>query len=284
MTDETELLEMLNSSRASARYDACEELRVAPSLSDAEVQALEKARNDPDHLVRDAAKEALSTHKMPTDFSPIETEIEMPVCANCLKPLLEEQAITFTGKDNTRITLCVDCASTTKNEQESQTKNQAFRSYWKSIGCLFSFPLYITLFIYLTWKHLRLTNDIMPSRGGPYYDGEDRFCFSAFIPTIILGTLFYIAANTLFESKSPWVRRILNNQNNPLLMQTVFGILILIPPILLWFVLDWLFNWIVGPVEYLPFNVKNLISQNLVYLIILLLLIVLSNIRSKRKS
>lgn len=56
-------IKMLESPKASARYDACESLRVAPSLNEAAVAALERASNDSDPEVRDAAKRALNVHQ-----------------------------------------------------------------------------------------------------------------------------------------------------------------------------------------------------------------------------
>lgn len=52
-------VQMLESSKASARYDACEELRVANESSPAAVAALEKATQDPNRDVAEAAKNAL---------------------------------------------------------------------------------------------------------------------------------------------------------------------------------------------------------------------------------
>jgi hypothetical protein len=63
MADIDKFMLMLQSPRASRRYDACEELRLAASLSPAVIDALEKATNDPDPLVRDAATRALAAHK-----------------------------------------------------------------------------------------------------------------------------------------------------------------------------------------------------------------------------
>lgn len=63
MDDVTKLLERLKSNDKIARFDACEELRVAPSLPDKAIQALEKATDDPDELVSDAAIRALQTHQ-----------------------------------------------------------------------------------------------------------------------------------------------------------------------------------------------------------------------------
>jgi ABC-type multidrug transport system fused ATPase/permease subunit len=56
-------IKMLDSPKASARCDACESLRVAPSLNDAAFAALERASKDPDPEVRDAAQRALDLHR-----------------------------------------------------------------------------------------------------------------------------------------------------------------------------------------------------------------------------
>jgi len=75
--DEVEkLIKALESPKASARYDACESLRVAPSLNDAAVAALERASNDSDPEVRDAAHRALNLHKTAPDYV-------KPSCPSC---------------------------------------------------------------------------------------------------------------------------------------------------------------------------------------------------------
>jgi hypothetical protein len=62
--DEIERLsKALESPKASVRYDACESLRVTPTLNDAAIAALERVSNDSDPDVRDAAQRALSLHQ-----------------------------------------------------------------------------------------------------------------------------------------------------------------------------------------------------------------------------
>ena len=56
-------IKMLENPKASVRYDGCESLRVAPSLSDAALAVVERASNDPDPDVRDAAQIALDLHR-----------------------------------------------------------------------------------------------------------------------------------------------------------------------------------------------------------------------------
>lgn len=63
MDDVEKLIKALESPKASARYDACESLRVSPSLNNAAIAALERASNDVDPKVRDAAQNALSLHQ-----------------------------------------------------------------------------------------------------------------------------------------------------------------------------------------------------------------------------
>ena len=50
---------MLESPKASVKFEACEELRVANESSEAAVLALEKVARDPDPTVADAARRAL---------------------------------------------------------------------------------------------------------------------------------------------------------------------------------------------------------------------------------
>jgi formylglycine-generating enzyme required for sulfatase activity len=73
-------VQMLDSPKASVRYDACESLRVAPSLDDAAKAALERASDDPDPDVRDAAQRALIVHRPapppPSEIEPPHPEIE----------------------------------------------------------------------------------------------------------------------------------------------------------------------------------------------------------------
>lgn len=63
MSEESRYLEMLKSPKASVRYEACELLRVQPSLSPDALSALELALEDPDRSVRDSAGSALKVHK-----------------------------------------------------------------------------------------------------------------------------------------------------------------------------------------------------------------------------
>jgi predicted RNA-binding Zn-ribbon protein involved in translation (DUF1610 family) len=76
------LIKTLDSPKSSARYDACELLRVAPSLNDAAVAALERASNDPDPEVRDAAQRALDLHRTArkTDATPDDVTLSCPSC------------------------------------------------------------------------------------------------------------------------------------------------------------------------------------------------------------
>jgi len=65
MPDERRLLKKLGSGRPAARYDACEELRVAARISGEAMAALEATLHDEDPLVVDAAKRALAMHMHP---------------------------------------------------------------------------------------------------------------------------------------------------------------------------------------------------------------------------
>ncbi len=58
-------LERLNSPNKDTRYEACEELRVAESLPQEAITALELPAKDQDTLVADAARRALLTHRPP---------------------------------------------------------------------------------------------------------------------------------------------------------------------------------------------------------------------------
>jgi hypothetical protein len=62
-TDVSKLLARLRSADRTSRYDACEELRVASSLSATALLALQEATHDPDPLVADAATRAFRTHR-----------------------------------------------------------------------------------------------------------------------------------------------------------------------------------------------------------------------------
>lgn len=56
------LVEQLHSPKKDDRYEACEWLRVAPSLPQTALEALEQATHDPDKLVADAATQAIAVH------------------------------------------------------------------------------------------------------------------------------------------------------------------------------------------------------------------------------
>lgn len=62
-------LDQLSSPNKIKRYNACEELRLAPRLSPEAILALEKASGDPDPEVAEAARRALLVHRQErTDF------------------------------------------------------------------------------------------------------------------------------------------------------------------------------------------------------------------------
>ena len=63
--DFQKLITNLTSHRAGTRYDACEELRVAPAIPQEAMSALRAAANDPDPGVADAARRALAAHSPP---------------------------------------------------------------------------------------------------------------------------------------------------------------------------------------------------------------------------
>ena len=65
MLDFDGLIEMLASPSPSVRRDACEWLRAAPSLPPSAIAPLERATNDPNPLVADAATRALQAHETP---------------------------------------------------------------------------------------------------------------------------------------------------------------------------------------------------------------------------
>ncbi len=56
------LTKMLQSPKPGTRYEACEYLRVAPSITPEALEALKKALNDPDASVAEAAQSALNVH------------------------------------------------------------------------------------------------------------------------------------------------------------------------------------------------------------------------------
>lgn len=82
MDDTEKLIKMLESPKASARYDACESLRVAPSLDTAAIAALKRASKDSDPEVRDAAQGALSLHQTAknTSTAPEYVTLSCPSC------------------------------------------------------------------------------------------------------------------------------------------------------------------------------------------------------------
>jgi hypothetical protein len=65
MSDIGRQLERLKSPNKDTRYEACEELRVAESLSEEAFTALEFAAKDEDALVADAARRALLIQRLP---------------------------------------------------------------------------------------------------------------------------------------------------------------------------------------------------------------------------
>ena len=58
-------LERLKSPNKSTRFDACEMLRIAPSIPPQAIDALRLATQDPDQLVAEAAGRALALHMQP---------------------------------------------------------------------------------------------------------------------------------------------------------------------------------------------------------------------------
>ncbi len=59
MSDIPALIQKLQDPSANKRFDACEQLRVAPALPSEAIAALQAALNDPDRSVRDSAESAL---------------------------------------------------------------------------------------------------------------------------------------------------------------------------------------------------------------------------------
>jgi len=62
MSDIQSLIKTLQSNNADKRYDACEELRVSPSLPPEALEALRLVTNDANPDVADAAKRAIKVH------------------------------------------------------------------------------------------------------------------------------------------------------------------------------------------------------------------------------
>ena len=65
-------LERLKSPNKNTRYDACEMLRVAPSVPQEVADALLLATRDPDRLVAEAARNAIALHTNPTPTAAVE--------------------------------------------------------------------------------------------------------------------------------------------------------------------------------------------------------------------
>ena len=63
MTNIQQLIVKLHDPNPNKRYEACEELRVSPSLPNEALEALRKTTQDENPLVADAAKRALDLHK-----------------------------------------------------------------------------------------------------------------------------------------------------------------------------------------------------------------------------
>ena len=95
MPNVEKLLKMLESPKASVRYEACEWLRVAPSLTDAATAALEKAANDPDPDVRGSAQIALDLHKpeAPPPLVPAMPPPDTKKCPFCAETIRYEAVV-----------------------------------------------------------------------------------------------------------------------------------------------------------------------------------------------
>ena len=74
MSDIQSLIKMLQSDNHNKRCDACEELRVLPSLPPEALEALRLATNDPNPSVAAAAQWALALHDRKLEPESIETE------------------------------------------------------------------------------------------------------------------------------------------------------------------------------------------------------------------
>ena len=88
MSDIDRYLARLRSPNKDARYEACEELRVAENIPPEAFTALELAAKDEDALVADAARRALLTHRPPPargqqDFATANQEHAPLRCPNC---------------------------------------------------------------------------------------------------------------------------------------------------------------------------------------------------------
>jgi HEAT repeat protein len=104
VADFNKLMEMLQSPNSRTRFDACEELRVAPSLPATAIAALEKAANDPDRSVRDSAASALKVHKPPAAKAPApKAPAASPATQFAGRELLE-QLVKLQEKQNASLT------------------------------------------------------------------------------------------------------------------------------------------------------------------------------------
>ncbi len=81
MADIAKLVEDLKSPHYIIRFDACEALRVAPSLPPTAIAALEKALSDPDGIVRESAESALRVHKPRPASQPMPRATPIPGAA-----------------------------------------------------------------------------------------------------------------------------------------------------------------------------------------------------------
>jgi hypothetical protein len=75
VADFPKLVANLKSKRPSTRYDACEELRVAPAIPEDAILALRTACNDPDPGVAEAAGRALAIHISPSASVPAQSAV-----------------------------------------------------------------------------------------------------------------------------------------------------------------------------------------------------------------
>jgi Zn-dependent protease len=77
MPDIAKLVQKLQTGNRNARYDACEELRVSPSLPKEALQALRLAASDPDQLIAGAATRALAVHTESAAEPPRTVNVEL---------------------------------------------------------------------------------------------------------------------------------------------------------------------------------------------------------------
>ena len=73
LVDIQKQLVLLRSDDHNKRYDACEELRILPSLPDFALEALREATQDPNNDVADAARRALDMHTYESEVAQVET-------------------------------------------------------------------------------------------------------------------------------------------------------------------------------------------------------------------